>query len=258
MSGDGSMHQKELEALAEDGLLVTWDKDHKFSFSQVCRLMAEFVIESGKHIPSVRNQWTGSDYELAGQIENAAEAITRRLTENAVRLSITRHDLKDDDGDIDDQTEQDIVNDTISVALGEDTGCLDPDALSSENCEVLFVKDQLLKLVPLPIPYGGPLIAAFNIQKVNANCFKLYFFGSLIGAHHSEKQAITRAELLSRHMRKWAATTAEPKDQRPPDGFAYKYPDNAIRLNHGETINGCDPVKQMPYWFEPITKVAKQ
>lgn len=32
-----------LRAVAEDGLLVTWDKDHKFSFSQVIRLMAEFA-----------------------------------------------------------------------------------------------------------------------------------------------------------------------------------------------------------------------
>lgn len=35
-----------LEAVAEDGLLVTWDKDYKFSFSQVVRLMAEFAIEN--------------------------------------------------------------------------------------------------------------------------------------------------------------------------------------------------------------------
>lgn len=34
-----------LKAIAEDGLLVTWDKDYRFSFSQVVRLMAEFVIE---------------------------------------------------------------------------------------------------------------------------------------------------------------------------------------------------------------------
>jgi hypothetical protein len=203
-----------------------------------------------------RHQWTGADYELAARIHDTAEAITRRVTEHAVRISIVRHDLQHDDAAIDDQTEQDIVNDTIAVALGEDTGCLDPDSLSAENCEVLFVEDQLHQLAPLPIPYGGPLICqAFNIQKVNLNCFKLYFFGSLLGAHHSEKQAIARAELLSRHMRKWAATIAEVKEQRPPDGFAYKYPDNAIRFNHGEMVNGCDPVKQMPYWFEPITQV---
>lgn len=39
--------QEMLEAVAEDGLLVTWDKDYKFSFSQVVGLMAEFASEHG-------------------------------------------------------------------------------------------------------------------------------------------------------------------------------------------------------------------
>jgi hypothetical protein len=40
-----------------------------------------------------------------------------------------------------------------------------------------------------------------------------------------------------------------------PDGFAYRYADNALRFNHGETVNGCDPMEALPYYLgEPVVK----
>ena len=62
----------------------------------------------------------------------------------------------------------------------------------------------------------------------------------------ARKQQI-RSELLRR---------LDTGERRAPDGFAYRYPDNAIRFNHGQTVNGCDPIAQMPFWFEPPTLPA--
>lgn len=40
-----------------------------------------------------------------------------------------------------------------------------------------------------------------------------------------------------------------------PDGFAYRYADNALRFNHGERVNGCDPMEAIPYYLgEPVVK----
>lgn len=56
-----------------------------------------------------------------------------------------------------------------------------------------------------PEPEWSPMISeVFKITKVNLNCFKLYFFGSFLGSHHSYKSAANRAGLLSSYIVKWA------------------------------------------------------
>lgn len=93
--------------------------------------------------------WSKRDYENSASIADAAEAITKRLTEHAVRLAITRFDLLsfDPDGRDEANSEDDIVQDIQNVAMGEDTGCLDPDDLDATNCEVMFVEAEIRKLL---------------------------------------------------------------------------------------------------------------
>jgi len=60
--------KKMLEAIAEDGLLVTWDKDYKFSFSQVVRLMVEFALEHHQEAQAIGDsEPSASAQKEAGQ-----------------------------------------------------------------------------------------------------------------------------------------------------------------------------------------------
>ena len=40
-----------------------------------------------------------------------------------------------------------------------------------------------------------------------------------------------------------------PAPKGAPDGYAYRYPDGAIRFTSGREINGSRPVQSIPYWF---------
>lgn len=79
-----------------------------------------------------------------------AEQITRRLVENAIRLQFTRNDLAlvakadDDDPALD---ENEMVNDALNLALGDDTGCLSDEELNAENIDVLWVEQLMTAAV---------------------------------------------------------------------------------------------------------------
>ena len=42
---------------------------------------------------------------------------------------------------------------------------------------------------------------------------------------------------------------APPPQPRQPDGYAYRYGDGCIRFNHGQQVNGGDPIEVIPYFF---------
>jgi hypothetical protein len=84
-------------------------------------------------------------------IHEIAKGIVSRLTEHAIRIEWTRADLTSES----ENTEDECVEDAIAVALGEDTGCLDPDDLNATNCELLFVEAELKKLAALAGPQNG-------------------------------------------------------------------------------------------------------
>ena len=85
--------------------------------------------------------WTAEDYRRSADVHEVAERIIRRVVANVLSLAHVRHNLDElTDG-------QAFVDDGLAVALGEDTGCLDPDNLSAENCEVLFVEKELYEIL---------------------------------------------------------------------------------------------------------------
>jgi hypothetical protein len=73
----------------------------------------------------------------------SAEAIVRRVVENAIRVSCARWSIIESLGDDADMTEDDLVDDTIGIALGEDTGCLGDDEMDAEHIDLIFVQEAL-------------------------------------------------------------------------------------------------------------------
>lgn len=81
------------------------------------------------------------------RLKTVAIALTRRLTERTVRTMFSRHSM---DGAIDsggeEFHEEEMVNDAVNIARGDDTGCLSYEEFTAENVDVLYVKE-LLKQV---------------------------------------------------------------------------------------------------------------
>jgi hypothetical protein len=82
-------------------------------------------------------QWSAEDYRRSADVHEVAEQIVRRVVTNALGLVRARHDLDFDDL---------VVDDVVTVALGE-ASCLEPDDLSTENCEILYVDKELRELL---------------------------------------------------------------------------------------------------------------
>lgn len=76
-------------------------------------------------------------------LKNLATAITKRLVENAIRLQFSRNDLESCQEEV---TEDEMVQDALNLALGEDTGCLGEEEINATNIDVLFVEEILRKL----------------------------------------------------------------------------------------------------------------
>jgi hypothetical protein len=85
------------------------------------------------------------DYARTIFLQDMAEKITRRIAENLARLAYVRYGLADADID-----EQEFVDDAVALALGEETGCLDPEEVTEHNCELLFVEAELQSLFVEP------------------------------------------------------------------------------------------------------------
>lgn len=87
--------------------------------------------------------------------EVKAREIIKKISDAAIELAFTRHDLKPDTFDPSDyetskeevaaleQEIESIKDDVLACLTGDDTGCLDPDELSAENCELLWLQEQL-------------------------------------------------------------------------------------------------------------------
>jgi hypothetical protein len=90
---------------------------------------------------STNSLWTAEDYRRADDVHQTAERIIRRVVTNTLSTAHSRFDL---DELVEDKT---LVDDGVAIALGEDTGCLDPDSLSAENCEILYLEKELRELV---------------------------------------------------------------------------------------------------------------
>jgi hypothetical protein len=89
------------------------------------------------------------DYARTIFLQGMAEKITRRIAENVARSAYTRFGLADSmDGGID---QCEFVEDAVAIALGEESGCLAPEELTAENCELLFVEAELQSLFAEPV-----------------------------------------------------------------------------------------------------------
>jgi hypothetical protein len=86
-----------------------------------------------------------TDYARTIFLQGMAEKITRRISENVARLAYVRFDLGEFLID-----EDEFVADALIRALGEDSGCVEPEELTGENCELLFVEETLLQLAAHP------------------------------------------------------------------------------------------------------------
>ncbi|HZC22221.1 MAG TPA: hypothetical protein VE866_02700, partial [Candidatus Binatia bacterium] len=80
-------------------------------------------------------------------LKTIATEITRRLVERSVRLQFTRHSMEGavDTDDVE-FIENDMVDDALNIALGDDTGCLSDEDLTPENIDVLFVQGKLAEV----------------------------------------------------------------------------------------------------------------
>lgn len=90
--------------------------------------------------------WDAEDYRRAADVHETAERIIKRVVPVVLSIAYTRTGLHDV-ADCDPIDEKEFVDDGLAVALGEDTGCLDPDDLSAENCEVLYVEQELTEIL---------------------------------------------------------------------------------------------------------------
>jgi hypothetical protein len=76
-----------------------------------------------------------------------ATAITTRLVESAIRRQFNRQDLAlISNADESAMDEDDMVQDALNLALGDDTGCLTEEEETPENIDVMFVEEILEKL----------------------------------------------------------------------------------------------------------------
>lgn len=91
----------------------------------------------------VGKNWSAEDYRRSADVHDVAEEIIKHLTENLLKLAHIRHLTVLDDCPSADV----IVKDVLPVALGEDTGCNDPEDLTAENCELLWVEEQLREML---------------------------------------------------------------------------------------------------------------
>lgn len=90
--------------------------------------------------------WDGEDYRREADVLEVSERIIRHVVTSVLRTAHCRAGL-DDVESSNPINEKEFVEDGLSIALGEDTGCLDPGDLSDEDCEVLFVAKELRELL---------------------------------------------------------------------------------------------------------------
>lgn len=84
-----------------------------------------------------------------------ARTIVKRISDAAIELAFVRHGLtsdeyiEDEELGLDEGVEswkgfvEDIKSDTINCLTGDDFGCLDPEDLDEDNCELIWLKAQL-------------------------------------------------------------------------------------------------------------------
>jgi hypothetical protein len=90
--------------------------------------------------------------------EDRAREIVKKISDTALELAFTRHDLESDEFDETNypdvggmrQREQafekfieEIKEDTLNCLTGDDTGCLDSEELDESNCELLWLESLL-------------------------------------------------------------------------------------------------------------------
>jgi hypothetical protein len=83
---------------------------------------------------------TAEYYANEQRVIDLAHEIISRVVPNVIRLAYIRHDLAEH---LEDMTEDEFAQDALQLALGEESGCIDPDDLDAENCEVMFVEEKL-------------------------------------------------------------------------------------------------------------------
>lgn len=84
--------------------------------------------------------------------EQQAREIIEHISNAALELAFVRHDLTSDQVDVDEGSDtktrvaaheawlEDVKRDVLNCLTGDDTGCLDENELSSENCERLWLE----------------------------------------------------------------------------------------------------------------------
>src|SRR6185436_7929379 len=75
-----------------------------------------------------------------------AKTILHHIANSSIEIAVARNDLeygRDPEEEYEPVDVQDVVNDLVNVLTGDDTGCLEPEDLTKENCELLWLLDQL-------------------------------------------------------------------------------------------------------------------
>jgi hypothetical protein len=101
-----------------------------------------------------------AELDNGADAEAAARRIIKKISDAALELAFTRHDLTSDEFDETNypdvggarQSEQafekfieEVKEDTLACLTGDDTGCLDPEELSTENCELLWLASLIIE-----------------------------------------------------------------------------------------------------------------
>lgn len=87
-------------------------------------------------------------------LDTQARAIIKRIAGSAIGLAVTRYGLTSDEFDEADYPDLDGVDalgafieslkaDTVNCMTGDETGCLDPEDLDEDNCEIIWLKSTL-------------------------------------------------------------------------------------------------------------------
>jgi hypothetical protein len=82
-----------------------------------------------------------------------ARTIIRHIANSSIEIAVARHDLESQGEPVD---VQDVVNDLVNVLTGDDTGCLEPEDLTKDNCELLWLVAQLKGDTPIPMVLHCP------------------------------------------------------------------------------------------------------